>query len=225
MVKKELLTAAQAVELISEGSTVMVGGFMGCGSPPALLKALRESGKKDLTLVCNDCGWYNPDQGKETGVAGNVLDKQFSRVITSHIGLNSEMQRQMVAGETEVELVPQGTLAERIRTAGCGLGGFLTPTGVGTEVEEGKQVIELDGIKYLLERPLRGAVALIHAHRADTAGNLWYARSERNFGALMAMACDMVIAEVDEIVEIGELEPEAVVTPSIFVKKLVYTAA
>lgn len=162
-------------------------------------------------------------QGMISGVAPNVLEKQFEQVVTSHIGLNVEMQRQMIAGETEVRLVPQGTLAERVRAAGCGLGGFLTPTGVGTEVEEGKQVIEAGGRKFLLEIPLGGDVALLHASRADRAGNLMYAKSARNFGPLMAMACSTVIVQADEIVEVGELDPEAVVTPSIFVDYLVQT--
>jgi acetate CoA/acetoacetate CoA-transferase alpha subunit len=215
------MTADEAVELIQAGQTVMVGGFMGCGAPPRLLKSLEKSGVKDLTLVSNDCGWYNPEKGIETGPAVNVAAKQFSHVIATHIGLNPEIQRQMNAGETEVTLVPQGTLAERIRAAGCGLGGILTPTGVGTEVEEGKQVLELDGQKFLLERGLKGDVALIHAAKADKAGNLIYSRSARNFCPLMAMACDLVIVEAEEIVEVGELDPECVITPSLFVKVLV----
>ena len=223
MVEKKILSCEEAAGLIKPGQVVMVGGFMGCGSPPQLLKCLKEAGTDDLTLVCNDAGWYLPDKGMISGVAENVLEKQFSRVITSHIGLNSEMQRQMIAGETEVQLVPQGTLAERIRSAGCGLGGFLTPTGVGTEVEDGKQVLEYEGRKYLLEHPLKGDVALLHASKADKAGNLLYARSARNFGPLMAMACETVIVQADEIVEIGELDPECVVTPSIFVNYLVQT--
>lgn len=223
MVEKAIVTSGEAAALIEPGQVVMVGGFMGCGSPPELLASLQAAGTKDLTLVCNDCGWYMPDRDMISGVAGNVLDRQFSHVITSHIGLNTEIQRQMIAGETDVELVPQGTLAERVRAAGCGLGGFLTPTGVGTEVEENKQVIEYAGRKYLLEHPLKGDVALIHASKADKAGNLVYARSARNFGPLMAMACDTVIVQADEIVETGELDPECIVTPSIFVNYLVQT--
>ncbi len=223
MVEKEILSCEAAVKLIKSGDVVMVGGFMGCGSPPELLECLRNAGTKNLTLVCNDCGWYIPDKDMITGVAMNVLDKQFSRVVATHIGLNAEIQRQMIAGETDVELVPQGTLAERIRSAGCGLGGFLTPTGVGTEVEEGKQVLEYQGRRYLLEHPISGNIALLHASVADKAGNLMYARSARNFGPLMAMACETVIVQADEIVEIGEIDPECVVTPSIFVKYLVKT--
>ncbi|MDC7227516.1 MAG: 3-oxoacid CoA-transferase subunit A [Spirochaetales bacterium] len=223
MIEKEIITCEAAAELVKPGQVVMVGGFMGCGSPPELLASLKAAGTKDMTLVCNDCGWYIPAKDMINGVAINVEDKQFSKVITSHIGLNSEIQRQMLEGETEVQLVPQGTLAEQIRAAGCGLGGFLTPTGVGTEVEDGKQVIEYEGRKYLLEHPLKGDVALLHASVADKAGNLMYARSARNFGPLMAMACETVIVQADEIVEIGEMDPECVVTPSIFVNYLVKT--
>jgi len=223
MIEIPILTANEAVTKIESGSIVMVGGFMGCGSPPELLASLKKAGTKNLTLVCNDAGLFNKDKGIATGVAVNVEDRQFSKVITSHIGLNPEMQRQMIAGESEVLLVPQGTLAEQVRSAGCGLGGFLTPTGVGTEVEDGKQVIEANGKKYLLELPLPGDIALLHASKADKAGNLIYAKSARNFGPLMAMACKMVIVQADEIVEIGELDPEAVVTPSIFVNYLVQT--
>lgn len=223
MIEKEILTSEEAMALVKPGQVVMVGGFMGCGSPPELLEALKKGNTGELTLVCNDCGLYNNEKNIATGVAVNVAEKQFARVITSHIGLNPEIQRQMIAGETRVDLIPQGTLAERIRSAGCGLGGFLTPTGVGTEVEEGKQVLEMEGKKYLLETPLPGDVALLHASRADKAGNLQFARSARNFGPLMAMACETVIVQADEIVEVGELDPESVVTPSIFVNYLVRT--
>lgn len=221
MVEKKILTADEAIGLIKPGQTLMIGGFMGCGAPPKLISSLEKSGLKDLTLVSNDCGWYNVEKQIATGPAVNVAAKQFSHVIATHIGLNPEIQRQMNAGETKVTLVPQGTLAERIRAAGCGLGGILTPTGVGTEVEEGKQVLDLDGQKYLLERGLKGDVAIIHAAKADKAGNLIYSRSARNFCPLMAMACDLVIVEADEIVEVGELDPECVITPSVFVKILV----
>lgn len=221
MIEKEILSADDAIGLIKSGQTVMIGGFMGCGAPPLLLKSLEKSGLKDLTMVSNDCGCYDREKGIATGPAMNVVAKQFSHVVATHIGLNLEIQRQMNAGETDVTLVPQGTLAERIRAAGCGLGGVLTPSGVGTEVEEGKQVLELDGRKFLLERELKGDVALIHAAKADRAGNLLYSRSARNFCPLMAMACDLVIVEAEEIVEVGTIDPECVITPSIFVKVLV----
>lgn len=223
MTEKPIITADEAVKLIPDGALVMSSGFMGCGAAPQLLSSLKASKMKGLTLVSTDCGFYNPDEGLINGVAVNIEQKQFSRVMTSHIGLNAEIQRQMIAGETEVELIPQGTLAERIRAAGCGLGGFLTPTGVGTEVQAGKEVIEIKGKKYLLEIPLPGDVALIRASRADKAGNLQYSKSARNFGPLMAMACKIVIVQADEIVEIGEIDPESVITPSIFVNYLVQT--
>ncbi len=221
MVEKEILTAEEAVKKISDGDIVMSGGFMGCGAAPKLLKALKDSGRKDMTLISTDCGWDNEKMGKQNGVYANIRDKQFKKVIASHIGLNQEIQRQMIAEETEVELVPQGTLAEKIRAGGCGLGGFLTPTGVGTEVEIGKTVIEEDGIKYILEKPLKGNVALIKASKADKAGNVVYSKSARNFNPMMATACEIVIVEADEIVEIGELDPETIITPAVFVNFLV----
>jgi len=221
MVAKPIVTAEQAVGLIKEGDVVMLGGFMGCGSPPGLLAALEKKGTKNLTLVCNDCAVHNLKTGEQTFVAPLVAKKQFKKVIATHIDLNGEIQRQMNAGETEVLLVPQGTLAERIRAAGAGLGGVLTPTGVGTEVQEGKKVIEVDGKKYLLETGLFGDVALIRAKQADKAGNCTDDKSGRNFYPLMAMACETVIVEADEIVEIGQLDPEVVVTPSVLVTHLV----
>lgn len=221
MIAKPVLAAAEAVRCIREGAVVMVGGFLGVGSPTGLLDALLRQGTTRLTLVCNDTALHNLKTGAMTGVAPLVAGKRFSAIIVSHIGTNGETQRQMNAGEAAVTLVPQGTLAERIRAAGAGLGGILTPTGVGTEVEEGKQVVEVDGRKYLLEKALPGDVALVRAKRADRAGNLVYDKTGRNFNPLMAMACPVVIAEVDEIVETGELDPEAVVTPSIFVTHLV----
>ncbi len=221
MKEKPIITAEEAIAKISEGDTLLVSGFMGVGTPVGLMKALRESGKKDMILVCSDNGLFLGDESKATGVAPNVLAKQFKKYVASHIGLNKETQRQMLQGEAEVELVPQGTLAERIRCAGIGCGGFLTPTGVGTAVQEGKQVINIGGKDYLLELPLPGDFTLIRAAKADKAGNLTYSKSARNFAPMMAMAGKTVIVEADEIVEIGELDPEAVVTPGIFVHYIV----
>lgn len=221
MVEKPIISADKAVEMIKEGDVVMLGGFMGCGSPPLLLGALEKRGTKNLTLVCNDTALHNAKTGEITYVAKLVVKKQFSKMIVTHIGLNAETQRQMNAGETEVTLVPQGTLAERIRSAGAGLGGVLTPTGVGTEVQNGKTVLEVKGKKYILEEGLSGDVALIKAKKADKAGNLVYDKSARNFNPLMASACRLVLAEADEIVEVGELDPESIVTPSIFVNYLI----
>ncbi|MCR4421557.1 MAG: 3-oxoacid CoA-transferase subunit A [Spirochaetales bacterium] len=221
MIEKPIMKAEEAVKQIKDGSVIMVGGFMGCGTPLSLVNALDKQGTKDLTLICNDTAIYNPDKNLVTGVAPLVVDKRFKKIIASHIGTNRETGRQMNAGETEVQLVPQGTLAEKIRAAGFGLGGFLTPTGVGTEVENGKQIIEVNGKKYLLELPLFADFALLKAKKADKAGNLIYSKSARNFNPIMATAAKVVIAEVDEIVEIGELDPDDIVTPFIFVSILV----
>jgi acetate CoA/acetoacetate CoA-transferase alpha subunit len=221
MVAKPIITAEKAADLVKEGDVVMVGGFLGCGSAEKVLDALAAKGTKNLTLVCNDTAFHNMKTGLINFVAKLVAKKQFKKMIVTHIGTNAETQRQMNAGETDVVLVPQGTLAEQIRAGGAGLGGILTPTGVGTEVQKGKKVVELNGKKFLLEEALTGDVAIIKAHKADKAGNLVYAKSERNFNPLMAMACKTVIAEVDEIVEIGAIDPEVVITPSVFVHYLV----
>ena len=221
MIEKPVITAEQAAGMIKEGDVVHIGGFLECGTPMGIIRALIKSGTKNLTGVSNDTAIYNPKNGKTTGFAPMVVNKQFKKLIVTHIGTNAETQRQVNAGETEVELVPQGTLAERIRAAGTGLGGILTPTGVGTEVQNGKPVIELKGKKYLLEEALPADVAIIKGKIADKAGNLVYDKSARNFNPVMAMAAKLVIAEVDEIVEIGQLDPEIVITPSVFVDYLV----
>ncbi|MCL1908093.1 MAG: CoA transferase subunit A [Holophagaceae bacterium] len=221
MIQKPIIAAAQAAAKIKTGDTVLIGGFLACGSPIAIIQALKSAQTNDLTLICNDCGTHDLKTGTIAGVAHLVAGKQFKKIIASHIGLNQETQRQMNEGETMVELVPQGTLVEQIRAGGAGLGGFLTPTGVGTEVEQGKQAIIVGGRKYLLELPLRGNVALIKAKVADKAGNLIYSATARNFNPIMATAADLVIAEAEEIVEIGELGPDAIHTPSIFVDFLV----
>jgi acetate CoA/acetoacetate CoA-transferase alpha subunit len=221
MVEKPIIGAAEAAKLVKEGMTVQVGGFLGCGSPDKVIAALVAQGTGNLTLVCNDTAILDQKSGRVTGVAPLVAGKQFRRMIVSHIGTNPETQRQMNAGESTVELVPQGTLAERVRAAGAGLGGVFTPTGLGTEVEAGKQVQLIRGKAYLLEEALPGDVALIKAKRADKAGNLQYSKTARNFNPLMATACKTVIAEVEEIVEIGQIDPDQVHTPSIFVDYLV----
>jgi acetate CoA/acetoacetate CoA-transferase alpha subunit len=221
MIRKPIIGADEAVGFAGAGTVLHVGGFMGCGSPTRLIAAVLARGVKDMTLVCNDTATYDPKTGMGTGVAPLVLARSFSRIITSHIGMNPETQRQMNSGETLVELVPQGTLAERIRAAGAGLGGVLTPTGVGTEVEEGKLKLKVGDRDFLLEEALPGSLAFIKAKRADRAGNLQYSKTARNFNPLMATACRLVIAEVEEIVEIGEIDPDQVHTPSIFVDYLV----
>ncbi len=209
------LTIDEAIDKIQDGMTIMVGGFLGCGNPHRLVNKLVEKGTKDLTLICNDSSF------PEYGVGKLIVNKQIRKLIASHVGTNPETGRQMNEGEMEVVLVPQGTLAEQVRAAGSGLGGFLTPTGVGTVVEEGKQKIEIDGIEYLLELPLKADVALIAGQTADKFGNIEYFGATRNFNQLMATAADIVIAEVEEIVEVGELDANHVVTPGIFVTHLV----
>jgi len=221
MIQKPIISAVEAAAKVKTGDTVLVGGFLACGSPHTVIQALKAAGTGGLTLVCNDTATLDLKTEVINGVAHLVAGKQIKRIITSHIGLNKETQRQMFDGETQVDLVPQGTLAEQIRAGGAGLGGFLTPTGVGAEVEEGKQIITIEGRPYLLELPLRGNVALIKARVADKAGNLIYSQTARNFNPIMATAADLVIAEAEEIVEIGDLDPDAIHTPSIFVDFLV----
>jgi len=218
---KPILSPAQAASKIRDGQVLMSGGFMGCGAPHTLIHALRARNLKDLTLISTDTAMHDLKSGRVTGIGHLVQDRAFRRIIASHIGLNQETQRQMNAGETVVDLVPQGTLAERIRAGGAGLGGFLTPTGIGTEVADGKQVITVGERAYLLELPLRADVAIIKARRGDRAGNLAYAGTARNFNPMMATAADLVIAEVEELVDIGALDPNHVHTPSIFVDFLV----
>jgi acetate CoA/acetoacetate CoA-transferase alpha subunit len=198
-----------------DGMTILFGGFMAVGTPKGIVKAILDSGCKDLTIIGNDTGT------PELGVGLLVAQHRVKKVIASHIGTNPETGRQMIAGELEVDLVPQGTLVERIRCGGAGLGGFLTPTGVGTIVENGKTKLTFDGVEYLLERPLRADLAILMAHRADEKGNLTYQRAARNFNPVMAMAADFVVAEVDEIVPAGDLDPELVMTPGILVDALI----
>jgi len=206
---------AKAVEQIPEGSTLMIGGFMGVGSPLRLIDELVRQAKGNLTIIANDTARPGVAIGKLIGA------RLVRRVVTSHIGTNPETQRQMLAGELEVELVPQGTLIERIRAGGYCLGGVLTPTGVGTMVEEGKRTIDVDGRTFLLEMPLRAQFALVNARRADHIGNLSYAMTARNFNPVIAMAAEVVIAEPQEIVPVGVLCPDDVITPAIIVDFLI----
>ncbi|MCE1228046.1 MAG: CoA transferase subunit A [Firmicutes bacterium] len=221
MIVKPVITPTEAAAKVREGDALMVGGFLGCGSPHSIIEALKERDLKRLTLICNDTGIHDLKTGRVEGVGHLVAKAQFKKIQCSHIGLNGETQRQMNSGETDVELIPQGTLAERVRAGGVGLGGILTPTGLGTEVEQGKQVITVGDKLFLLELPLKADVALVKAKKADRAGNLVYSATARNFNPLIAMAASLVIAEVEEIVEIGEIDPDEVHTPSIFVDCLV----
>ena len=207
----KVTTIEKAIAHVKDGMTVMVGGFLGCGMPIGLTEAIVQQGKKSLTLVCNDTAF--PD----VGVGKWVVAHQIKRAIVSHIGTNPETGRQIFSGEMQVDLVPQGTLALRINAGGSGLGGVLTPTGVGTVVEEGKQKLMVQGREYLLELPLRADVALLYAAKADTAGNLVFRRSARNFNPIMAMAAECVIAEVGEIVEPGQIDPDEVMVPGVVV--------
>ncbi|HHW4411857.1 acetate CoA-transferase subunit alpha [Citrobacter freundii] len=213
--KTKLITLQDAAGFFRDGMTIMVGGFMGVGTPPRLVQALLESGVRDLTLIANDTAFV------DTGIGPLIVNGRVSKVIASHIGTNPETGRRMIAGEMDVQLVPQGTLIEQIRCGGAGLGGFLTPTGVGTIVEDGKQTLTLDGKTWLLERPLRADLALIRAHRADMLGNLTYQLSARNFNPLIALAADITLVEPDEMVETGELLPDQIVTPGAVIDHIV----
>jgi len=205
----------QSVDLIPDGASLMIGGFMAVGTPERVVDEIVRQKKRDLTVIANDTA----TPGK--GIGKLVSAKLLRKVIVSHIGLNPQTQQQMLAGELEVELVPQGTLIERIRAGGHGLGGILTQTGVGTVVEEGKQTIEVRGKKYLLELALRADFALVHAFLADYQGILSYALTARNFNPVMAMAADTVIASAEHIVPVGVLAPDQVVTPAPVVDYLV----
>ncbi|MEA4960606.1 CoA transferase subunit A [Lutispora sp.] len=211
----KLISIDDAVNMIHDGMTIMVGGFLGCKNPFGIVDAIVEKGVKDITLIANDTAF--PD----IGIGKLIVNKQVKKLIASHIGTNKETGNQMNAGELEVELVPQGTLAERIRAAGAGLGGILTPTGLGTVVAEGKTIIEVDGKEYLLEKPLKADVALIVGAKVDKKGNIRYRKATRNFNPLMAAAAELVIVEADEIVEVGGIDPDDVMTPGLFVDYVV----
>jgi acetate CoA/acetoacetate CoA-transferase alpha subunit len=212
---KKTIKLADAVAGLPDGATLMIGGFMAVGTPRRLIDELVRQDKRDLTIIANDTA--RPGVGIGKLIAARVV----RRVITSHIGTNPETQRQMLAGEIEVELVPQGTLAERIRAGGYGLGGVLTPTGLGTTVEEGKQTVEVDGRTFVLEKPLRADFTLLNAKQADYIGNLTYSLTARNFNPVMAMAADVVIAEAQDIVPVGVIPPDAVMTPAVLVDHLI----
>ncbi|WP_456298915.1 acetate CoA-transferase subunit alpha [Maledivibacter halophilus] len=203
----KIISYEKSVEKIKDGMTIMIGGFLGVGNPHGIIDAIVKKGIKDLTIIANDTAF------PEIGIGKLIVNKQVKKVITSHIGTNKETGRQMSGGELEVVLVPQGTLAEQIRAGGSGLGGFLTPTGIGTVVEEGKEKITIDGKDYLLELPLKADMALIGGSIVDKKGNIFYNKTTRNFNPLMAMSADTVIVEAEKIVEIGEIDPHLVMTP------------
>ena len=203
MAKTQITTAAEAASLVKDGMTVMVGGFMANGTPEPIIDELVKSNVKDLTIICNDAGFGRKKdketgewKGKARGVGKLVENGQVKKLIASHVGLNPEFGAKYFEGEIDLELVPQGTLAERIRCGGSGLGGFYTPTGVGTEVAEGKEIKTIDGVDYILELPLHADIALIKATKADTAGNLYFRLNSRATNSTMAFAGDFVIAEI-----------------------------
>lgn len=209
-------TIQEITECLTDGMSVMIGGFLSIGTPDHLVKIMMDCGVKDITLIVNDTAFV------DKGVGRLIANHQVKKAITSHIGTNTASGEQMLAKELAVEFVPLGTLAERIRCGGAGLGGILTPTGVGTIVEENKQKISVDGVEYLVEKPLRADVALLKAKKGDRAGNLIYDKVARNFNPIMALAADLVIVEVEELVEIGEIEPDEVITPGLLVDKILY---
>jgi acetate CoA/acetoacetate CoA-transferase alpha subunit len=214
-IEMETISLEAAVAKITNGASLMIGGFMGVGTPERVIDEITRQGKRDLTVIANDTAI--PGRG-----IGKLVDARLvARVVASHIGLNPETQRQMMAGTMAVDLVPQGTLIERIRAGGYGLGGVLTPTGVGTLAEEGKQLIEIKGKTYLLETALRADFALVNAFLADYSGNLYYALTARNFNPVIAMAADVTIVAADNIVPVGLIPPDHVVTPAPLVDYLV----
>ena len=204
----KIVSLADAVGMIPDGASVMIGGFMGVGTPERLVDEFVRQGRRDLTVIANDNAMPGRGIGKLIGA------ELVSKTIASHIGLNPQTQQQMIAGTLGVDLVPQGTLIERIRAGGYGLGGILSPTGIGTSVEEGKQKIAVDGRDYLVEPALRADFALVHAFLADYLGNLAYALTARNFNPVIAMAADTVIVTADHIVPTGVISPDHVVTPA-----------
>lgn len=211
----KLIKGNEFKEKLFDGMSIMVGGFMAVGTPERLVDLILDTDVKDLTIICNDAGL------PEAGVGRLISAGKVSKLIASHIGLNPEAGRLMGTGEMEVILTPQGTLAEQIRAGGSGLGGFLTPTGFGTIVQEGKDIINVDGVDYILEKPLRADLAITLGDQVDKKGNTIYRLTTRNFNPIMATATDMVVCEARNIVEIGSLDPDAIHTPHIFVDYIV----
>jgi len=211
----KLVDVDEAIKKVKNGQVVMIGGFMSCGTPETIIDALVEKGVRDLVVIANDTAM----PGK--GIGKLISNRQIKKIFASHIGLNRETGEQINEGSIEAELIPQGTLAERIRSAGAGLGGILTPTGIGTSVENNKKIIEVNGKKFLLELPLEADIALIKAYKADSYGNLIYNKSACNFNPIMALAAKYVIAEVEEFIENGNIDPEIVKTPGLFINMIV----
>ena len=225
MAKKPVITAKEAAAMIPEGATIMCGGFLACGQARAIVKELVASGKGGFTLIANDMARAVGPKGEEFyGIAELIHNNQVKRVIATHVGMTPEVGEKHTAGELEVFLLPQGTLAECIRADGAGLGGVLTPTGVDTLVEDspfclGKQ--NINGKDYLLMAPIHADVALLGTYKCDESGNCWYKGTMRNFNTVMATAADLVIAETEYVVPVGDIEPENVHTPGICVDYIV----
>jgi acetate CoA/acetoacetate CoA-transferase alpha subunit len=215
MAKSKVTTVAAAMEHVSSGQTVLIPGFVNVGVPETLIKGLVAKDVKDINVISNNTSI------KGRGIGLLVHDGRIKHLTCSHIGSNTETVEKVVAGEIDVTFVPQGTLCERVRAGGAGIGGILTPTGLGTPIADGKPVIKVDGKDFLLEKPLRGDVALIHAWKADKIGNVVYHRTARNFNQVWATAADWVIVEAEQIVEVGELDPDLIMTPGALVDQVV----
>ncbi|MFB6352127.1 MAG: CoA transferase subunit A [Bradymonadaceae bacterium] len=207
-------SAQEAIFDIEDGATIMSGGFGLCGNPENLIRAIHEAGTEGLTIISNNCGT------DEHGLGILLQTRQIDKMISSYVGENAVFEEQFLNGDLDVELTPQGTLAERIRAEGCGIPAFFTPTGYGTEVAEGKEVRWFDGDPHILEHSLSADFAFVKAQRGDTHGNLVFNKTARNFNPIMAMAADVTIAEVEELVEPGEIEPDSIHTPSVFVQRI-----
>ena len=212
---KVVPTADEAIRDVQDGAVVMSGGFGLCGNPENLIAALHRKGVKNLTIISNNCGTT------DLGLGILLKAKQVKKMVASYVGENKEFERQFLGGELEVELNPQGTLAERIRAGGCGIGGFYTPTGVGTQIAAGKETRTINGREYVLESPLVADFAIVRAFKGDKWGNLVFRETARNFSPLMCMAARVTIAEVEQLVEVGEIDPDQVHVPSIFVRRVV----
>ena len=211
---KVLESAAEAVARIPDGATIMMGGFGLCGIPETLIAALHARGTKGLTVISNNAGI------DDFGIGVLLKSRQVRKMISTYVGENKEFERQFLTGELEVELVPQGTFSERIRAGGAGIGGFFTPTGYGTLIADGKETRTIDGTPYVLERPLKADFAFVKAWKGDRTGNLVYRKTARNFNPVMATAAEVTIAEVEELLEPGAIDPDHVVTPGIFVRHI-----
>ena len=212
---KVVKSAAEAIRDIEDGAVIMSGGFGLCGNPENLIAALHQAGRKNLTIISNNCGTT------DLGLGVLLKAKQVKKMVASYVGENKEFERQFLSGELEVELNPQGTLAERIRAGGVGIGGFYTPTGVGTKIAEGKETKVLDGREMVLEKPLKADFAFVRAWVGDTWGNLKFRKTAKNFSPMMCMAAKITIAEVENLVPVGDLDPNDVDVPSIFVQRVV----